>query len=126
MKGVFWNCNGLRDPAKPRFLFDSVTEHHLDFIALLETKRNDYNIAELGHFYANKNFLWDWTPPKGRSGGILVGFNKDKFNVLDIKHDNFVLKFKLRNKVDNFEWNMLAVYGAAQESEKEFFLSELV
>jgi hypothetical protein len=33
--------------------------------------------------------------------------------------------FKLHNKADNFEWNMLSVYGAAQESEKEVFLSEL-
>jgi endonuclease/exonuclease/phosphatase family metal-dependent hydrolase len=45
--------------------------------------------------------------------------------VLDIKHDNFVLMFKLRNKEDNFEWKMLVVYSAAQESEKESFLSEL-
>jgi hypothetical protein len=59
------------------------------------------------------------------SGGILVGINKDKFDVFDIKHGNFVLKFKLCNKEDNFEWKMLAVYGVAQESEKESFLSEL-
>jgi hypothetical protein len=57
MKGIFWNYNGLCDPAKPRFLFETVTEHHLDFLALLETKRNDFNVAELAHFCANKNFL---------------------------------------------------------------------
>jgi hypothetical protein len=102
MKGVFWNCNGLCDLAKPRFLFYSVTEYQLDFIALLETKRTDYNVAELGHFCANKIFLWDWTPPKGRSGGILVGLNKNKFHVLDIMYGKFVLKFKLHNKADNF------------------------
>jgi exonuclease III len=125
MKGVFWNCNGLQDPTKPRFLFYSVTEHCLDFIALLETKRNDYNVIELGHYCANKNFLWEWNPPRGRSGDILVGINTDKFDVLDIKYGNFILKFKLHNKADNFEWHMVAVYGAAQESEKEIFLSEL-
>jgi exonuclease III len=126
MKGFFWKCNGMRDPAKPRFLFESVTEHQLDFVALLETKRNDFNLSELAHFCANKFFLWDWTPPKGRSGGILVGVNKDKIDVLDIKHGNFLLKFKLRNKEDNFEWSLLAVYGAAQDNEKEAFLSEQV
>jgi hypothetical protein len=57
MKEIFWNCNGLCDPAKPRFLFETVTEHHLDFLALLETKRNYFNVAELAHFCANKNFL---------------------------------------------------------------------
>jgi hypothetical protein len=71
-------------------------------------------------------FLWDWTPPRGRSGLILLGTNKEKFNVLDIKQGNFTLKFKLHNKEDNFEWKLIAVYGDAQENEKEVFLSELV
>jgi exonuclease III len=55
-----WFChsNGICDPAKPRFICESGTEYHLDFIALLETKRNDFHLAELAHFYAN-NFLWD-------------------------------------------------------------------
>jgi hypothetical protein len=34
MKGMFWNSNGLGDLNKPRFLFDSMIEHQLDFIAL--------------------------------------------------------------------------------------------
>jgi hypothetical protein len=36
------------------------------------------------------------------------------------------LKFKLCNKEGSFEWCLLAVYGAAQENKKEYFLSELV
>jgi exonuclease III len=126
MKGIFWNNNGLRDQAKPRFLFDSMIEHKLDFIALLETKKLDFNINELAHFCANRDFLWDWMPPNGRSGGILVSLNKNKFEVFDIIHGNFILKFKLCNKVDGFEWCLLAVYGAAQDSGKQNFLSELV
>jgi hypothetical protein len=126
MKGIFWNTNGMRDQAKPRFLYDSVKEYQLDFIAIPETKRSDFNTSELTHFCANKNFVWDWTPPKGRSEAILVGFNKDKIGVLDIHHGNFSLKFKLRNKDDNFEWSLISVYGAAQDNEKEYFLSELV
>jgi hypothetical protein len=126
MKGLFWNSNGLGDQAKLRFLFDSMIEHQLDFIALLETKKSNFNINELAHFCANKNFIWDWTPPNGRSGGILVGLNKDKIEVLDILHGNFTLKFKLWNKEDGFEWNLLVVYGSAQDSEKGNFLSELV
>jgi hypothetical protein len=55
-----------------------------------------------------------------------VGFNIEKTCVLDITHGNFSLKFKLRNKDDNFKWNLIAVYGAAQQVEKENFLSELV
>jgi hypothetical protein len=103
-----------------------VKEFSIDFLAVLETKRLEFNANELSHFCANKNFIWDWTPPNGRTGGILVGLNPKKFKVLNIMHRNFSLKFKLCNKEDNFEWCLIAVYGAAQDNDKENFLSELV
>jgi hypothetical protein len=46
--------------------------------------------------------------------------------VLHILHGDFSLKFKLRYKEDNFEWCFIAIYGAAQDHDKEKFLSELV
>jgi hypothetical protein len=125
MKEIFWNNKGLCDQAKPRFLYDLVKENQLDFIAILESKKSDFTQPELVHFCANKFFYWQWTLPKGRSGGILLGVNMDKVCVLECIHDNFFLKFKLLNKVDIFEWILIAVYGAAHE-EKEKFLRELV
>jgi exonuclease III len=62
---MFWNSNGLRDQTKPRFLFESVKEHQLDFIAISESKRSDFNQIELAHCCANKDFKWSWTQPKG-------------------------------------------------------------
>jgi hypothetical protein len=49
--------------------------------------------------------------------------NLEKFIVQGIVLSNFFLKFKLKNKADNFEWTLIAVYGAAQEDEKEFFFA---
>ena len=42
MKGIFWNSRGLKDLAKRRFLAEASIEHRLDFIALLETGRNNF------------------------------------------------------------------------------------
>jgi hypothetical protein len=80
----------------------------------------------LAHFCANKDYSWNWTPPRGWSGGILVGLNLEKFIVQNNFHSNFSMKFKLKNKSDHFEWSLIVVYGAAQEEEKESFLRELV
>jgi hypothetical protein len=63
----------------------------------------------LAHFCTNKNFVWEWSPPNGRSRGILVGFKRDKFEVLDFLQGNFSLKFKMSNKEDSFEWCFTAV-----------------
>jgi exonuclease III len=126
MKGLFWNSNGLRDQAKFRFLFDSSKDQQLDFIAILETKRKDFLASELAHFCANKKYSWNWSPTKGRSGGILLGINSDNFDVQSVHLGSFHVKLLLRNKSDNFEWVLVDVYGAAQEADKNIFLQELV
>jgi hypothetical protein len=36
------------------------------------------------------------------------------------------VKFRLRNRSDDFHWVLVAVYGAAQPEFKEAFLTELV
>jgi exonuclease III len=101
-------------------------EQQLDFIAILETKKQDFSISELAHLCANKDFSWRWPPPNGRSGGILMGVNSEKFVVQNSVHGNFHVKFKLKNKMDNFEWVLIVVYGAAQDEGKKSFLRELV
>jgi exonuclease III len=126
MKGMFWNSNGLRDQAKFRFLFDTTKENHLDFIAILETKRNDFTVAELAHFCANKGFTWNWSPTRGHSGGILLGVNSKNFDIQSVELGNFHVKVHMKNKIDNFEWALVAVYGAAQDEEKNIFPQELI
>ena len=36
LKGMFWNSQGIRDPAKHDFIQETVREQRLDFIALSE------------------------------------------------------------------------------------------
>jgi exonuclease III len=126
MKGIFWNSRGLSDLAKSRFLADTSKERNLDFIALLETCKKDFSQPTLDNFSGGKNFLWHWTAPHGRSGGLLLGVNLDVFDIGSIDEGDFFIKFRLRNKKDDFHWVLVAVYGAAQPEYKEVFLTELV
>jgi hypothetical protein len=98
-------------------LFDTTKENQLDFIAILETKRYDFTLA---HFCANKNYTWNWSPTRGCSGGILLGVNIDNFDIQSVALGNFHVKLHLKNKIDNFEWVLVAVYGVAQNEEKTF------
>ena len=52
MKGIFWNCRGLRDLAKHTFLHDVAKEKRLDFITLSETNRNSFSTQCLENFCA--------------------------------------------------------------------------
>ena len=126
MKGIFWNCRGLRDLAKHTFLHDVAKDKRLDFIALSETNRNSFSTQCLENFCAGTDFVWHWRCPRGMSGGMLMGINRESFEVENIIDGDYYIKFVLRNKVDGFRWALLSVYGVAQEEHKENFLSELV
>jgi hypothetical protein len=89
MKGLFWNCNGLGDLKKLRFLSDLTKEHDLDFIALSETGRDSFTQSSLNNFCARKDFLWHVKPPRGRSGGMLVGVNLLVFDLGEIEEGDF-------------------------------------
>ena len=52
----------------------------------------------------------------------MLGVNADEFDVGSIEEGDFFVKFKLRNKRDNFKWVLVVVYGAAQPEFKEKFL----
>lgn len=36
------------------------------------------------------------------------------------------MKFRVRNRTDDFQWVLVAIYGAAQPEFKEVFLTEIV
>jgi hypothetical protein len=126
MKGIFWNSRGLSDLAKSRFLGDITREHNLEFIALLETGKNNFSQGVLDNFSGGRNFIWYWTKPHGRSRGILLEVNLEGLDIGSIEEGDFFVKFRLRNKKDDFKWVLVAVYGVAQPEFKESFLTELV
>jgi hypothetical protein len=41
------------------------------------------------------------------------------FTVQNVVLGDFYVKTHLKNKMDNFEWGLVAVYGAAQNEEKK-------
>jgi len=102
MKGLFWNCRGLRDLAKHTFLHDVAEDNRLDFIALSETNRNSFSTQYLENFCAAADFIWHWRCTWGMSGGILMGINQEYFELENIVDGEYHIKFVLRNKLDGF------------------------
>lgn len=68
---------------------------------------------------------WEWLPAMGHSGGILVGINIDKLSMLAVSKGDFHVKIELQDMQTNFCWDLIAVYGAAQNAHKDRFLTEL-
>jgi len=73
------------------------------FIALLETRKKNFTQSMHDGLCGGRNFLWHWTEPHGRSGGILLGVDVDVLDIGSIEEGDFFVKFHLRNKRDDFQ-----------------------
>lgn len=69
IKGVFWNSGGLADLTKHRHLADVVKEKQINFLALIETGRDEFPNLTLKKLCCDRDFIWHSMPPHGRSGG---------------------------------------------------------
>ena len=126
MNGMFFNSRGLGDLAKHQFIAECNREYNLDFMALSETGRRDFSASLLDRLSGGIDYNWISRPPRGHSGGILLGINTGTMDVLASSYGEFHIKLHIRNKADNFTWTLVAVYGAAQDELKAVFLRELV
>lgn len=126
MKGIFWNNRGLADLAKRRFLAETTIEQSLDFISLLETRRDNFTSQFLATLSGGIDFDWHILPPRGRSVGILLGVWCEMLEVLKVVRGDFAVKFWVRSKLDGFRWSLVVVYGATQPELKPDFLADWV
>jgi hypothetical protein len=113
MNGMFFSSRGLRDLAKHLFIAECNREYNLDILAVSETGRHDFPVSLLNRLSGGIDFTWTSRPPRGRSGGILVGVNTGTMDVFASSDGEFHIKLYIRNKTDNFTWTLVVVYGAA-------------
>jgi hypothetical protein len=56
----------------------------------------------------------------------VVGVNKNTMDVLEKQTGEYFVRLLVCNKNDGFTWNLVVVYGDAQQAGKALFLVELV
>ena len=81
MKGMIWNSDGFGDSAKHLAVNEFVKENKLDFVAIIETGKSAFATPFLNFLAAGSDLVWYCLPPHGRSGGMLLCFNKASFLV---------------------------------------------
>jgi hypothetical protein len=122
MKGSFWNIDGFKDPAKHIFVRETLSEHKLDFFAILETGRDNFPVPFLKNISAGLDIQWYCVPPIGRSGGILVGINAASLTVQEVVIGSRCVKFFVTSKLNNFKWVLVVAMGLLKMSKILNFL----
>ena len=125
MRGLIWNCRGIKKSGVSAFLNNLIFEHKFHFIGLQETQQADIDDKTLRLIDPAGSYLWKWIPSKGKSGGILSGINTDIYDVGSFHEGKYILQLNIFDRERKLKWNFLNVYGAPKEENKVEFLTEL-
>jgi hypothetical protein len=126
ISGLTWNSRGTGEESKKSYIRQNIKDHKLDFVGIQETVRQEYPTKFLKEISGGSEFHWDGIPARGRSGGILLGVNKETYDVVEKQKGVYFVRYLIESKIDNFTWNLVVVYGDAQQDGKANFLVELV
>lgn len=72
-----------------------------------ETNKKDFIDACLSSIRGNKNFAWYWSPPNGRSGGLLSGFNSEVFDIREQELGEFMIRMLVFHKESGDSFGIL-------------------
>jgi hypothetical protein len=95
------------------FIKELVWVHKADFIGIQETMKKNYSENFFRKLDNNKEFSWFWTPSNGKSGGMLSGIRKDRFEVENFENDDFMIVANVFDRSLKKSWSLTNVYGPA-------------
>jgi exonuclease III len=81
MRGLTWNCRGIRKKGVTSFLRNLILEQKFHVIALQETMQECIEEKTIRNIDPGQTYLWKWIPSRARSGGILSRINIDLYDV---------------------------------------------
>lgn len=114
----------MGQPARVRQLKEIIAEHRFDIVGVQETIKQDFRVQELTSITAGQQFVWEWIPAHGHSGGILIGVKDDILQVEEWHKHTYSVGVTMRNRRTNLRWRMVVVYGPADHDFSRDFLQE--
>lgn len=125
MIGLFWNIRGLGRPGRVPALTEKIRSNHVDFVGIVETKKESFSNGFLRSLTGNIPFQWHFLPANGSAGGILVGLNRDLFDITVGDILRYSVSITVQSRRTHLTWKLVVIYGSPYEEGKQDFLDEL-
>jgi exonuclease III len=125
MRLMFWNVRGLGMMHKRGLILKHILQEGLDLVAVQETIRQDFSDKELKDMGGCNSFIWYWIPARGHSGGLLLGAKTEDVELEDVQKADFFIGALVRNRLTNFRFWVLNIYGPAQHEISGDFIQEI-
>ncbi|KAK1357910.1 Endo/exonuclease/phosphatase domain-containing protein [Heracleum sosnowskyi] len=114
MNALAWNCQGLGNPGKFRFLKHLTLTEKPSFVFLSETISSYSKMEELCSKLGFEGFIA--VEPRGKSGGIAMFWkNADNVNLLSLSQSHIDIVIK---SFDKGEWRLTGIYGEPDRAQR--------
>jgi hypothetical protein len=121
----FYNIRGFGAPGLRLHIKDLMIREHLNFMGLQEMIRESFSLAEMLSIDPRGRYAWLSSSAKGRSGSLLLGVNKDAYEVKEWGDGSFFLSVIVVQLATRMTWVIFLVYGPTDYRRSPKFLSEI-
>lgn len=122
---MVWNVRGLGTVHRRGFILKHILQENLDIVGIQETIKQEFSDRDLKDMSGSVDFVWKWIPANGHSGGLLVGVKLESFEIEQVELAGHFLGYLIWNRLTNFRFWVINVYGPAQHEFSEDFILEL-
>jgi hypothetical protein len=104
---------------------DYAKRERVNVLGLHETIRADFSTADLRSLEFGGPFVWNWVSANGHSGGMLLGFRDECFEVGEWRKGSFFLSATIFQRKGQIKWCFMLIYSPADHRRTYEFLGEL-
>ena len=121
-----WNVRGINDLRKIDVLKSFLRDWKCDLVCLQETKLEEVSCSIVRSLWRNYDVDFAFLKAVGASGGVLVMWDKNTFNLVSSSQGEFSITCILSRMIeDDFSWAFSGVYGPQARTDKLRFWAEL-
>jgi hypothetical protein len=120
-----WNVRGLNDEDKRIAVRAKIEESACAIFCLQETKREAIDPAFMKKLAPKRFNKFAFSPSRGASGGILMGWNHSIFAGQVVEINRFSITVLFSSRHDDSRWKLTTVYGPCHGTERDQFVDWL-
>lgn len=118
-----WNIRGINGVEKWDAVRDKIEESACSVFCLQETKKGQFDQQFIRKFAPQRFDCFDFVPPLGASGGILICWNSSHFldQVIDKQSFGITISFTSAQNMDS--WKLTIGYGPCTKAARSEFIN---
>ena len=117
-----WNIRGINEEDKCKAVKEKIEESVAVVYCIQETKRTSFDPFFVKKFAPRRFNKFVYSPSRGASGGIIMGWNESIFTGQVVEINLFAITVHFTSNHNNDIWTLTTVYGPSHGPDRDSFI----